>query len=106
MRTRTADPERQRRSPPRREPRRKHRRTPGELTYPVESASASNFYQPPTADPLYRLVQQPDENIDLAFGALLIARDAYPGLDIDSCLQRIRGLALEVEPRVKGRGAA
>ena len=70
----------------------------------MESASASNFYQPPTADPLYRLVQQPDENIDLAFGALLIARDAYPGLDIDSCLQRIRGLALEVEPRVKGRG--
>ncbi len=48
-------------------------------------------------------MQQPDADIDLAFGALLIARDAYPALDIDSCLQRIRGLALEVEPRVNGR---
>ena len=69
----------------------------------MEPVSAGNFYRPPAADPLYHLVRQPGGDVDLARGALLIARDAYPGLDIDSCLQRIRGLALEVEPRLKGR---
>ena len=70
----------------------------------MESASSSNFYQPPAADPLYHLVRQPDGDVDLARGALLIARDACPDLDIGSCLRRIRGLAAEVEPRVKGLG--
>ena len=69
----------------------------------MEPVSSGNFYRPPAADPLYHLVRQPGGDVDLARGALLIARDAYPGLDIDSCLQRIRGLALEVEPRVRGR---
>ena len=68
----------------------------------MEPVSPGNFYRPPAADPLYRLVRQHDGDVDLARGALLIARDAYPGLDIDSCLGRIRGLASEVEPRVKG----
>ena len=69
----------------------------------MKPVSASNFYRPPAADPLYHLVRKQDEEIDLSRGALLIARDAYPDLDIGFCLQRIRGLALEVEPRVKGR---
>ena len=70
----------------------------------MESGSPGNFYRPPAADPLFHLVRQPDGRIDLAHGALLIARDAYPDLDIGSCLRRIRGLASEVEPRVKGLG--
>lgn len=70
----------------------------------MEADSPGNFYRPPAADPLYHLIRQPDGCIDLARGALLIARDASPDLDISSCLRRIRGLASEVDPRLKGLG--
>ena len=71
---------------------------------PVEPEYPGHFYRPPEADPLYHLVRHAKCSIDLARGALLIASDACPDLDICSCLRRIRGLASEVEPHVKGLG--
>ena len=56
--------------------------------------SASNA-PPDTIDERFRrLVQRPDQQIDLAEGALLIAQSANPGLDIGPYRQRIEELAL------------
>jgi regulator of sirC expression with transglutaminase-like and TPR domain len=52
-------------------------------------------------------IERPPEDIRLAEGALLIALEAYPDLDVDACLQRLDGMAeavsarlgLELEPR-------
>lgn len=44
-------------------------------------------------DTLLEFLEQPDEDIDLARAALLVARDAYPGLDIDSYMERIDEMA-------------
>jgi regulator of sirC expression with transglutaminase-like and TPR domain len=41
------------------------------------------------------------EPIPLARGALLIAKEEYPDLDIEQCLDRIAALAREAEPAVK-----
>lgn len=48
------------------------------------------------ADPAVRfreIVSRPDEQIDLAEAALLIAQGAYPELDVPGCLARIEDLA-------------
>jgi len=46
------------------------------------------------------LIGQPDDEIDLAEGALLIAKRAYPDLDIGDYLSRIDRLALAVSERL------
>ncbi len=40
------------------------------------------------------LAQEPDDRLDLTLGALLIARDAYPYLDVQGELERLAGLGL------------
>ncbi len=44
-------------------------------------------------------VAQPDEDLDLLTGALLIARDAYPGLDLDAQKRRLGLLAAPLAGR-------
>ena len=52
-------------------------------------------------------IERPPEDFRLAEGALLIALEAYPDLDVDACLRRLDGMAetisarlgLELEPR-------
>jgi regulator of sirC expression with transglutaminase-like and TPR domain len=51
-------------------------------------------------DPFVRAVDQPDSRIDLARAALLVARDEYPGLDVDGYLQRLQAMAEIVRPRI------
>jgi len=46
------------------------------------------------------LIEQPDDEIDLAEGALLIAKKAYPDLDIGDYLSRIDRLAHAVSERL------
>jgi regulator of sirC expression with transglutaminase-like and TPR domain len=48
------------------------------------------------------LVALPDDDIDLATAALLIAAEAYPGLDVDSYLARLDNLAQEARSRLDG----
>jgi regulator of sirC expression with transglutaminase-like and TPR domain len=40
------------------------------------------------------------EPVPLARGALLIAKEEYPGLDVDACLDKIAAMAREAEPIV------
>lgn len=55
------------------------------------------------ADPAVRfreIVSRPEEQIDLAEGALLIAQGAYPDLDVTACLGRIEELAQRLSTQV------
>ncbi|MCW9013692.1 MAG: tetratricopeptide repeat protein [Gammaproteobacteria bacterium] len=47
-----------------------------------------------------QFLRQPDENIDLAEGALMVARMEYPDLDVNSYLDRIHSLADEIRNRL------
>ena len=51
-------------------------------------------------DPFFSLAQQNDEEIDLAVGALLIAKDAYPELDTNVYLEQLDQMAREVRERI------
>ena len=42
-----------------------------------------------------------DEAVDLAYAALLIAREEYPTLDIDSYLDRLKEMAAAIQSRIK-----
>jgi len=52
------------------------------------------------------LVGAGDDGIDLAEAALLIAAEAYPGLDITRYVKALDRLATEAEPTVRSAGAA
>jgi len=52
-----------------------------------------------------RLAGRPDDAIDLAEGAFLIARDEYPALDISACRAQIDAMGDEVRPRVAEAGS-
>jgi regulator of sirC expression with transglutaminase-like and TPR domain len=51
------------------------------------------------------LAVAPEETIDLAEAALLIAAEAYPNLDIDAYLQRLDALAREARSFLHGAGS-
>ena len=51
-------------------------------------------------DPFFQLTQQPDDQIDLGLGALLIARAADPAVDIPHCLARLDRMAQALEPHL------
>ena len=54
-----------------------------------------------------RIARLPDEEIDLAEAALLIAAEEYPSLDVASHLARLDALADAAGPRVReAEGAA
>src|SRR5690606_31596681 len=44
----------------------------------------------------------PEEEIDLAEAALLIAAPEYPGLDVPGCLTRLSDLAATLKRRLRG----
>ena len=48
------------------------------------------------------IVAGPEEDIDLAEGALLIAAPEYPALDIPDCLARLADLAATLKRRLRG----
>jgi len=52
------------------------------------------------------MVQRPDEEIDLAAAALLIAEEEYPGLDVASYVQKLDRLASNVRKRMPSRTPA
>jgi len=63
---------------------------------------------PPSRSPRERFaaaVAAPDDAIDLAEAALLIAAEAYPGLDVAHYLRVLDELAAAAEPAVHGAGA-
>jgi regulator of sirC expression with transglutaminase-like and TPR domain len=69
--------------------------------------------EPPSArlwnprDAFAEHMREPDERIDLARSALLIAAEEYPALDISRYLERLDELAREVAPRLgEARSAA
>jgi regulator of sirC expression with transglutaminase-like and TPR domain len=47
-----------------------------------------------------RLVSRPEESIDLAEAALLIAKEEYPELDVAGYLDRLKSMAAEVQAQV------
>jgi regulator of sirC expression with transglutaminase-like and TPR domain len=49
-------------------------------------------------DPLLELFGQAGPDIDLAHAALLVARDAYPALDVNAYLSRIDAMATALRP--------
>ena len=51
-------------------------------------------------DALFELVQLENDQIDLATGALLIAKDAYADLDIEVYLQRLNQMAEELQSQI------
>ncbi len=53
-----------------------------------------------------KIVSEKDERIDLARACLLIAQDAYPGLDIDRYLGDIERMALRLRSRMPQSGGA
>ena len=52
------------------------------------------------ADALFELAQLENDRIDLAEGALLIAKDAYADLDIEVYLQRLDQMAAELQAQI------
>ncbi len=50
---------------------------------------------------LQKLIEDPDENFDLAEAALLIAAEEYPDLDIASCLSRLDDIAHTLKRRLR-----
>ena len=55
--------------------------------------------------PFARAVDRPDDAIDLARAALLIALDEYPTLDVDGYLAQLDQMAAAVRLRLEGAGA-
>ncbi len=53
-------------------------------------------------DPFFDFAKQPDNQIDLATGALLIAQSEYPQLNIDTYLQQLDEMADVVRQRLNG----
>ncbi len=53
-----------------------------------------------TGDALFELAQLENDQIDLAKGALLIAKDAYADLDIEMYLQRLNQMAEELQSQI------
>lgn len=53
------------------------------------------------AERFERMVQGPDETIDLVRGALLIAAEQYPDLDIEACVGSLNGLAETLRRRLR-----
>ena len=53
-----------------------------------------------TGDALFELAQLENDQIDLAKGALLIAKDAYADLDIEVYLQRLNQMAEELQSQI------
>ena len=53
-------------------------------------------------DALFELAQLENDQIDLAKGALLIAKDAYTDLDIEVYLQRLNQMAEELQVQIGG----
>ena len=51
-------------------------------------------------DALFALAQLENDQIDLAKGALLIAKDAYTDLDIEAYLQRLNQMAEELQSQI------
>ncbi|MDE0300261.1 MAG: transglutaminase-like domain-containing protein [Candidatus Poribacteria bacterium] len=51
-------------------------------------------------DLFYSLTQCKDSEIDLGLGALLIAKDAYPGLDTSTYMEQLDRMALEVRDQI------
>ena len=49
------------------------------------------------SDPLLEALEQPEEQVDLAHAALLVAREAYPGLDIDAYKDRLDDMAAPLQ---------
>jgi regulator of sirC expression with transglutaminase-like and TPR domain len=60
---------------------------------------------PSSSDPFFALTRGPDEQIDLVRCALLIARDAYPRLDVEAYAARVAAMAAALGPRCAGRPA-
>jgi regulator of sirC expression with transglutaminase-like and TPR domain len=50
------------------------------------------------------VAREPDARIDLARGALLVAAEEYPGLDVEAQLARLDTLAQGAAPGMAGRG--
>jgi regulator of sirC expression with transglutaminase-like and TPR domain len=57
-------------------------------------------------DAFAEVLRMPDDRIDLARAALLIAAEEYPGLDVARYLARLDELAREVSPRLSGARTA
>jgi regulator of sirC expression with transglutaminase-like and TPR domain len=57
-------------------------------------------------DAFAEVLRTPDDRIDLARAALLIAAEEYPGLDVARYLARLDELAREVSPRLIGAHTA
>jgi regulator of sirC expression with transglutaminase-like and TPR domain len=52
-----------------------------------------------------KILAEKDERIDLARACLMIAQDAYPGLDVERYMGEIESLALRLRTRLKNVGA-
>jgi regulator of sirC expression with transglutaminase-like and TPR domain len=57
-----------------------------------------------TLEPFAQALARDDEGIDLARACLMIAQDAYPGLEVESYLGQIDGMALRLRARLPAAG--
>ncbi|HOE11510.1 MAG TPA: transglutaminase family protein [bacterium] len=64
---------------------------------PKTHAPAVSFTRVETLD---ELLAQPEEEIDIALGALLVERELEPDLDVDHYLKQVNDLAKELGPRI------
>jgi regulator of sirC expression with transglutaminase-like and TPR domain len=55
----------------------------------------------PQADRFRQMVAGPDESINLAEAALLIAAAEHPALEVEACLARLEGLAAALKQRLR-----
>ena len=71
----------------------------------VEDTNSTTFMKNAAGDALFELTQLENDQIDLAKGALLIAKDAYADLDIEVYIQRLNQMAEELQSQIgEGRG--
>ena len=59
-----------------------------------------------TLEPFAQLIAREDSRIDLARACLLIAQDAYPGLDVDRYMGEIERMAIRLRGRLPQTGGA
>ncbi|HEX7221313.1 MAG TPA: tetratricopeptide repeat protein [Burkholderiales bacterium] len=59
-----------------------------------------------TLEPFAQLIARDDSRIDLARACLLIAQDAYPGLDVDRYMGEIERMAIRLRGRLPQTGGA
>ena len=75
------------------------------LTPTDSTATIDSMNQATVRDQFIQMIARPDEELDLASAALLIAKEEYPALDLSEYRARLDRLAERARPRLQATGS-